>query len=271
MKKFIKNSLVPCVADPILRKIKKFKNIHQGQECYIFGDGSSLKYFDLSLFSDKISIPVAYLPFHKDFHLLNVPYAFCIEPFWFYPFNKVTIPPYNWKVNEIQRLYHKVIKDRQDIQFFLNLSNWPTVREKNVTYIYNDWIDSELPMDHFSRKFNRYLGSLRGAISNAIYMGFTKIYLVGFDYTHRESRLYHWYEKGIGETRKFSNYEREFLSAAKNYAEIVTVTIDGNSEVLDSITYTELTGVLPKFNDNDVLLPKETLGILATWPDYHIF
>lgn len=271
MKKFLKSSIVPFLADPILRKIKRFKNKHLGQECYIFGDGSSLKYFDLSLFSDKISIPVAYLPFHKDFHLLNVPYAFCIEPFWFYPYNKVTIPPFNWKPNEIQRLYHQVIKRRQDIEFFLNLSNLPTVWQKNVTFLYNDWIDSEIPMNHFSRKFNRYLGSLRGAIFNAIYMGFSKIYLVGFDYTHAESRLHHWYEKGFGETRLFTDYERDFLTAAKEYAEIITVTVDGRSNVLDSITYSELTNSRPKFQENDILLPKETLDILSTWSDYHIF
>ena len=42
-------------AHPILSKVSRFKNKHQGETCYLFGDGVSIKYFDLSLFSDKIS------------------------------------------------------------------------------------------------------------------------------------------------------------------------------------------------------------------------
>ena len=95
MKNFIKSKLIPALADPVLKKIQKFRDIHKGEECYLFGDGSSLKYFDLEKFSDKISIPCAYLPFHKDVEKLNMPYCFLIENSYFYPFQKVTIPPYN--------------------------------------------------------------------------------------------------------------------------------------------------------------------------------
>ena len=37
-------------AHPILSKVSRFKNKHQGETCYLFGDGVSIKYFDLSLF-----------------------------------------------------------------------------------------------------------------------------------------------------------------------------------------------------------------------------
>ena len=41
------------VANPILSRIYSLKNYHKGESCYIFGDGVSIKWFDLSSFSDK--------------------------------------------------------------------------------------------------------------------------------------------------------------------------------------------------------------------------
>ena len=39
-----------------LKKNTKFKDVHKGESCYIFGNGSSLKYYDLKLFNEKASI-----------------------------------------------------------------------------------------------------------------------------------------------------------------------------------------------------------------------
>lgn len=271
MKQFIKSKLIPIIANPILKKIQKFRNIHKGEECYLFGDGSSLKYFDLEKFSNKISIPCAALPLHKDFGYLNVPYAFQIETFWFYPYNKITIPPYNWLPNEIQKLYHNVIKKRKDIHFFLSLTNYPTIWEKNVTYVFDGWKDINLPKEHLGRLFNCYTGTIRSSIFLATYMGFSKVYLVGFDYTHKPAGILHWYEKGERGTMELIDYQKDFFSVAQNFIDIVSVTLDGKAEFLKSITYKELTGIEPKFRENHELANNETLKVLSTWPDYTIF
>ena len=44
--------LLNYISRGILSKNIKFKNKHKGEECYIFGNGSSIKYFELSKFSD---------------------------------------------------------------------------------------------------------------------------------------------------------------------------------------------------------------------------
>ena len=271
MKNFIKSKLIPALADPVLKKIQKFRDIHKGEERYLFGDGSSLKYFDLEKFSDKISIPCAYLPFHKDVEKLNMPYCFLIENSYFYPFQKVTIPPYNWISNPTQRLYHQVIKSKKDTQFFLSITNFPTVWEKNVTFISSHWIDPILPKDHLARKIDCFSGSVRGAIFLSIYMGFSKIYLVGFDYTHKPSRILHWYEKGKDRFQKNENYQKDFFTLAKEFADIYTVTINETSDFLKPITYEELTGHKPKYRENNEILTDQTMKTLATWPDYTIY
>ena len=44
------------IINPLIKKIisknKKLKNIYQSQSCYIFGNGYSLKYYDLKKFSN---------------------------------------------------------------------------------------------------------------------------------------------------------------------------------------------------------------------------
>ena len=78
-------NLLNFSARPILKRIERFKNIHRGESCYLFGDGISIKYFDLNKFADKISIPCGFLLFHNDFNVLNTPYALLIETYYFYP------------------------------------------------------------------------------------------------------------------------------------------------------------------------------------------
>ena len=57
IKRYVKERVIPFFANAQLSKIYKFKNLHKGEACYLFGDGPSVKYFDLKQFSDKISIP----------------------------------------------------------------------------------------------------------------------------------------------------------------------------------------------------------------------
>ena len=74
-------SLLKSASRPILRRIERYKNIHRGESCYLFGDGISIKYFDLNKFTNKISIPCGFLLFHNDFDVLHTPYAQLIETY----------------------------------------------------------------------------------------------------------------------------------------------------------------------------------------------
>ena len=48
------------ISKPTLSKIHKYKDFHKKESCYLIGDGISLKWFDLSLFHDRVSIPRAH-------------------------------------------------------------------------------------------------------------------------------------------------------------------------------------------------------------------
>jgi hypothetical protein len=107
----ISKSILFKLAQPELKKIQLFKDIHRGESCYVVGDGVSLKWFDLKNFSNKVSIGSGSLiPFHEEFKLLNMRYLMLLEPFWFFPafwtdnFTKSTSMPC------ISKAYCEIIK-----------------------------------------------------------------------------------------------------------------------------------------------------------------
>jgi hypothetical protein len=254
-------NILQSVASPILSKVRRYKNAHKGESCYIIGGGISLKWFDLGSFSDKLSIPCQYVPMHRDFGRLSAPYAFITEPFFFYPYML------SWH-NTIQPLYRELMKKHHDINFFVHLSNYPVVWNKNVTFLLGGIEPCNAnPMNRFSTGD----GSLNQVIKMAIYMGFDSLYLVGFDYTHSPSRNLHWIEKGKGEYIDIADYNQPFFEKAKNLIDITTITLDGVANNIKSVTYEQHTGRKPKFKENTEILDDRSLRSFATWPGYKIF
>jgi hypothetical protein len=270
MKNIFKDLLVP-VAKPLLSKIHRFKDLHRGESCYLIGGGISLKWFDLAEFSGKKSIPLAFLPFHNDFNKLDVSYLMLPEPWWFYPYQKTTTGTKAYIKNSLQMAYRDVIKKNPEKEFFINLSNYPVLNDKNITYLFRDLCDSRLPPNFISYQINAFHGSLRSAILLSIYMGFDHIYLVGCDYTHLPSRSLHWFEKGKGNIISLENYQKDFFEIAKEFIDITTITLDGTSDFINSVTYKEHTGRDPIYRENTELIEEKYLKLLDTWPDYSIF
>ncbi len=258
---------------PLTRNIISLRDKHKGDSCYIFGEGVSLKWFDLKFFNDRIGITVGVLPYHKDFYHINYKYGIVLEPYGFYPFYSYPVGSNNYIYNKTQINYRKrIINQHVNTNYFFHVSNLPVIYRKNIQYIYKSIPDSDLSADYISNQFDCYASSFRGSISLAIYMGFKKIYLLGFDYSHSPSRGLHWYEKGKGIIKSQSiDYEKDFILVAKKYAEIVNVTLDGKSKNLDYITYKDFTGSNPIYRENTEILRDEDLKILSTWPDYNIY
>lgn len=257
------------VAAGRLPHLTRFRDSHRGESCYLFGDGSSIKYFDLHAFADRPGLCCNYFLFHKDFRELRVQYAAMMAPFYLFPFRKNPYPPFQWLPNKIQRLYHDCMREFSDVEFFLNYTNALSVREQNVTYLSELWVDPSLPADHLLRQFNCWADSFRALIGLATYMGFRKAYLVGFDYTHRSGRALHWYERGEPPLEGKKGYQSDFLPIATKHIEIVAVTLEGDSEFIESIEYEKLTGQKPSYHENDQLVRDERfLKYLATVPGY---
>jgi hypothetical protein len=271
LKNFAKNILASSCS-PLLSKIHQLKDSHKGEKCYLFGDGVSIKWFDLSAFSDALSIPCSYMPFHKDFSKLNVDHFLLIEPWLFYPYHWTTSPPKRLLRNNLQKLYKKNVLDvYSDKNFIFNLSNYPVVHGRNVFFTFQELKDSRLPDNFITKRIDCFADSLRASILLAIYLGFDRCHLVGFDYTHLPSRSRHWYEKGTGVISNLSNYSKEFFEIAKEFIDITTITLDGKSEHINAVTYADFSGMEPEFRENTEIADSMYLDEFSQWPGFKIY
>ena len=252
--------------------LKKFSNIHRGESCYIFGDGPSIKWFDLNCFTDLPGICCGLIPFHNDFNKLNVKYITSIAPWIFVNKNFQPKREYLNQIPFIIEEYRNFIINTPNKEFFISLSNFPFMRGSNINYVFRGLPEIRNETDRLLWQFNLFDGSFNATLALAYYFGFSKIYLVGFDaWTVQPSRTKRWYELGAGEIYESTNFAIEFLSVLSRSIEIFSISNIGTSKNVTLIDYFEYTGQQPVYKENYNLMSKERLDILATCPDYNIY
>ncbi len=271
--KYLKQ-LIASAAHRQLSKLDELYQRHAGQECYIFGDGISLKWMDLHQFADRLAILGNMTVYHKQVDVLRAPYCAVVEPYFFYPYFPYRgLGKLSLIRHYLQQEYRKTIIQRPETLFFVNISNYPVARFSNTLFVsrwYNPPFEGKNP---FKDREDSHHGTFKFQLSLAIYMGFKKAYLVGHDYTHFPARSLHFHEKGEGiiSVDDHRGYFREYINYAKQHIDLVTVTLDGCSETLNYITYKDLTGKEPVFRENFDLVDRVKLENLATWEGYSIF
>jgi len=270
-----KHHLIKVNKESIINSLISFKNIHIGEECYVFGDGSSLKYFDLSQFRDKISIASNNLVFHKDFKKLNIKYYCIYEPYWFTPFFLSGFSkdqPFKLRINKIQKFQAKFFNENKHIKVFTDISNYFGLKGDNIVYLEKEIFKEIVNDDKICQIGEPFNGSLRVQILLAILMGFKKIYLVGHDYTHKNSFSSHFYDDDKNRKRFKQNqiWNKDFFNIIKKYIEVISITIEGESNSFNSITYEKFTNKKLKKQSNKIIVSKKGLGILSSWPYYKI-
>lgn len=114
-------------------------------------------------------------------------------------------------------------------------------------------------------------GSFDASLAIAYYLGFSHVYLIGFDaWTIQPARNMHWYERGEGIFFEPTNFATEFLETLKKKMDIYTISVDGSSCNVRNRPYLEHTGQPPMFRENRQIIDKEFLRVLATYPGYKI-
>ena len=266
----VKNRILFQLSKRILAKNRKFKHLHRGESCYIFGNGISLKDMDLRKFNDKISIGCNFLWTHNDFPALNMKYYCGVEPFFNYPVcwnrssRRIERNPLGSLQNRLQKQYPR-------ISFFTSLSNLFGIRGDNVYYLHH--FDVKEPgAGNFTLDGAFYfVGTMHVMIGMAIYMGFTSAHLVGCDYTHSPQRLLHFYEKGQGLSRYDDDWNADFFDLVQERIDLTTITSAGaTSKTLKYVEYDRHVGAAPVFRENTELISREYLDLLAADPGYSI-
>ena len=262
----LKNRILFNLTEKIILRNKKLKGIHNGESCYVFGNAKSLKNYDLSLFNDRISIACNGLHFHKDFSKIGVSYYYDGDPFNFYTFMR---DPYTRKIvrNVLGDLNRKKIVENSDVNYIMDISDYPNVRGKNIFYTH-----------HFGQQFSDYSNcslegvfsanqnALAGMIGIAIYLGFKDITLVGCDSLLRPTISLHFYEYGEMESKYYPTVgNEEVLIAAQEFIDlrVVSPSEEYRGDIIPHIHYTELTGRALNFKENNEIVSRNDLNVLS--------
>jgi hypothetical protein len=256
---------------PITKQFGKYCDLYKSQECYIFGDGASVKSMDLKLFSDKPAIAVGTFPCHQDISYTNLKFWVLPEPMFFWPvFRKG-----QYKSRRAFRAHQKFFSPKtfvpSNVSKLLSVTNFPKGWSPNTFYLFDRFPHNHKNPPSFFSRSDLFAGSINASISLAIYLGFKKVFLVGFDYTHNPPTSGHWYEIGQGALQKLDDYNVEFFEAAQELIELVTVTSYETQTTIPSLSYQEHTGAQLIYKENHELTTQEVLVQLNKTSEYRIF
>ena len=250
--------------------LRKFSNIHKGESCYVFGDGPSIKWFDLARFSDHPGICCGMIPFHNDFAKLNVEYLNFATPWIFAP--KVIQPKAYHKHRAIVDEYERFIKRTPNKEFFIHLTSALLMSGRNIHYVFRGLPRMSNRIDELLSDYDVFGGAFYASIALAYYLGFTTVYLVGFDaWTIEPVRNMRWYEFGEGAIVQRTVTPDPVLEILKEEIDIWSISLDGRSSRVKSVSYQSYTGQPPVFRENYELMSEARLRILAENPAYVIY
>ena len=249
--------------------INKFKLKHEGESCYILGDGPSLKSMHLSEFNNLPSIVCGKLMFRHDFNDLKCLYYTIPEPFLFAP-NFLKKHQYLKDESHIADLIKKKFQEFKGIEFFLNGSNLFSVSGDNINFIHRYLFN---PVKSIS-KIDPFGGSFVACLTVAYLLGFKKVFLVGFDsWTNKESSDLRWFENGkVSMNLNGSDLNNDLISFYKREMDITSIILDSNNaRNFEYLTYQEFCGAFPVYKENFDLTSEDVLNTLNTQPLYKIY
>lgn len=152
------------------QELKRYKNLHKGQRCFIIGTGPSLKVCDLEMIKDEISFGS-----NRIFEI----------------FDKTSWRP-TYYINQDLKVIEKFSDEIREIKVrrkFLQVEAKSLFDdEKDISYFLLPYLKYYPRKAVFSKHVNRFIGQgftvTYGAIQLAYYMGFREVYLLGIDHNY---------------------------------------------------------------------------------------
>ena len=262
--------LTTQMSQPFLARNTRFKKIHSGEICYIIGEGPSLKYFDLGLFSDCPTIGINHFFLHRDIDKMNLKYAVIPEPFAFYPliFNCYSN---SYVRNELGKLCKSEVKRLKHIDWFTSISNiFAGLPYKNTFYMHHcGHRDPNPNYPNIDGAFSYMKGGLYAALGLAAYMGFTEAKLLGCDYVFRPSEIGYFWAKPVEqhENRELreakgssENLYASLFSSLTNRIKISTISSFCQKAWIPSIDYASYTGINPIYREYHEIVSTQHLN-----------
>lgn len=255
---------------PLLKKNLLFKNSLKNEECYIIGNGQSLKYFDLKKLNKKKTISINYLHIHNDFNCLNIYLHIFLHPYIFWPFWKIRLDN---NTNNPRKIYfnktNQFLRDsclfKKNYNLITSIANFPfLLNRKNTFYLHNFGNSFDFRKIDLIENFSFMQNSLFASIVIAYYCGCRKITLIGMDYLFEKPITGHFYEYQrqlickLNEKEKMQN--ELFFNFFNKKISIRLVSFDNKkSNYIKVVNYSDLTNDKEIYKENYVLVSKDNL------------
>ena len=220
-------------------KLQKYKNIHNGERCFIVATGPSLIMDDLELIKDEYIISVNSIILSKDKTNFRPTYYLLQDPFVYKKLKNAILENPDYFVNppifgDIVRWRCFFDKKPKDVIYYgLNCLNHVSFEERDWKYGFSKDFAKEV-IDGFSVTYS--------AIQLAYYMGFTKVYLLGQDCNYSKE-VNHFISYGLEKNNcsdgalrmiKALDYLKNYLTQDDNF-EIYNATRGGMLEVFERV------------------------------------
>ncbi len=162
------------------------KNKHKGQRCFIVGNGPSLKYLDFSLLADEFTFTVNQLPRNPNFSKIKTNYHLWSDSRFF------ELQKDRSEDLELLNVMHRVGAANNNptvfypIEFKGKIDNLGLSNKINTRYFFRRGVNHRQVLNSlvdFSDIVTDFSTVMQIAICLAVYMGFSKIYLLGCDCT----------------------------------------------------------------------------------------
>ena len=254
----MKSIILSSLFKRVLLKNKDLLNKHNGEECYLIGNGDSIKYYNLNSFSDKISIGCNGLDVHHDIDLLDMKYYVSTHPFLYCKYWTGEDKVFNFKKNPF---FDFLSKKKHDYLSFVHISNYFSVKDKtkfrfthnlNKKLLKNASFDLSKPTKLSESAFDMMIGL-------AIYMGFRKVYLVGCDYFSIPYENGHFYEERESRAGQDFFIYQDLMDLVEGRIEIEVIGKNGYSSKIDFITYEEFTADKEQHKHSSEIVSKKNI------------
>lgn len=226
--------------DPRFERIKKYKNKHKGQRCFIVATGPSLTMEDLSQLKNEITFGMNSITKIFDKTDWRPTYYGIQDPLVYEKMEESILAAYknsdNVFVADYLGLYFKI--PNNFIPFPYN-GHYHIYRGKYTDY------SAEFSDNAYEVVYDGYTITY-SLIQIAVYMGFEEIYLIGADSTYKKGGNNHFVESGFVDKNAHTSFNRLMTGyyEAKRYAEkhnikIFNATRGGALEVFPRVDFDE--------------------------------
>ena len=219
----------------LIKANTSYKGIHNGQRCFIIGNGPSMRYLDLGVLHDEITFTVNQIARRTDYKNLNATYHFWAD-------ERVFQIDLEKKIDlELYEIMKKVKDENNNPTVFYKSSAFNMVRKTGLDKVLNIHYFMEIACDMPSSSGPLQMDNIIPMFSTvvqyeivaAVYMGIKEIFLLGCDTTGiineiearlDQDRVEYAYE--VGQKEK----ERMKKSALQN---TMQMELRGTAKILD--------------------------------------